>query len=95
MLLFMLALKLQILRLKKENELIWLRKLLGKNTYQNSSVCSVTKVKYKHEVLFKSSVHDLDAFVFPTLALVTLTQRSTSGKGTARWHSAALRVRRE
>jgi hypothetical protein len=79
----------------KNHELIWFRKLLGKNTYQNSGVCSVTKAKYKHEVLFISSVHDLDAFFFLTLALVTLTQLSTSGKGTARWHSTALRVRRE
>jgi hypothetical protein len=85
MLLFMLALKLQLLRQKKnEHELIWLRKLLRKITYQNSSVYSITKVKYKHEVLFKSSVHDIDAFVFPVLVLVTLTQRSPSGKGIAR-----------
>lgn len=71
------------------------RKQLDKNAYQNSSVCSVTKGKYKHEVLFKCSVRNLDAFVFPTLVLVTLTQRSTSGKGTARWLSAALTVGRE
>jgi hypothetical protein len=71
----------------RKHEQIGLRKQLGKNTFQNSSVGSVTEGKYKHEVLFIFSVRDLAAAVFPTHVLVTLTQRSTSGKGTARWHS--------
>jgi hypothetical protein len=42
-----------------------------------------------------SAAHEVVAAVFPPLSLPALTQRATSGQGTACSFSAALRVRRE
>ena len=68
---------------------MWLWKQLGKNSYKNSSVSNIRKGKQIYEVLLAC---DLASAVFPLLSLVALTQRPTSGWGTARSLSAAESV---
>jgi len=81
---------------------------LGDTGYENSSVSYIGKHDQKYRVILQAlcGLQALQpcpqevaaaatAALFPPVGLAALTQRATSGQGTARSLSAARRVRRE
>ena len=78
---------------------------LGNTGYENTSFSYIAKRDQTYRVILLSIVWgtstivalpaQVAAAVFPTVALAALTQRATSGQGTARSFSAALSVRRK